>query len=141
MRTPRHLWIIGILSLLWNGGGAFDYAMTQFGVESYLALLTEPQRAFLDARPMWFDAAWAFGVWGSILGSLLLLARSAWASAAFLVSLIGLAASTVWSFGIADPSAAVVMGTAGMWFSGLVAAVLLFLLVYARIMAGHGVLR
>lgn len=141
MRTPRHLWIIGILSLLWNAGGAFDYAMTQFQVESYLALLTEPQRAYLESRPLWFDATWAIGVWGSVLGSLLLLARSAWSSAAFLLSLVGFCVSAVWSYGLASPSAADVLGPAGIWFSGLVAAVLLFLTVYARVMAGHGVLR
>ena len=27
--TPKHLWIAGILSLLWNGYGAYDYLMTE----------------------------------------------------------------------------------------------------------------
>ena len=28
-RTPVHLWIVGILALLWNLMGAFDYLATQ----------------------------------------------------------------------------------------------------------------
>ena len=70
MRTPWHVWVIGILALVWNSGGAFDYWMTQTNNENYLSMLTEPQRAMLDARPVWFDVSWAIGVWGSVLGSL-----------------------------------------------------------------------
>ena len=29
--TPMHLWIVGILSLLWNAFGACDYTMTEMG--------------------------------------------------------------------------------------------------------------
>ena len=27
-RAPAHLWIVGILSLLWNAFGCYDYLMT-----------------------------------------------------------------------------------------------------------------
>jgi hypothetical protein len=26
--TPWHLWLVGVLALLWNSFGAFDYVMT-----------------------------------------------------------------------------------------------------------------
>ena len=29
--TPKHLWVVGILSLLWNGYGAYDYTMSHNG--------------------------------------------------------------------------------------------------------------
>lgn len=29
MRAPWHLWLIGIIAVLWHAGGAFDYLMTQ----------------------------------------------------------------------------------------------------------------
>ncbi|MDO7630157.1 MAG: hypothetical protein MUQ84_04420, partial [Loktanella sp.] len=73
MKTPLHLWIVGVLSLLWNAGSGYDYLMTRLESTAYLAVLTEPQRAFLDAAPMWFNATWAIGVWFAILGSILLL--------------------------------------------------------------------
>ena len=36
---PKHLWIVGILSLLWNAMSAFDYKMTQTKNESYMAVI------------------------------------------------------------------------------------------------------
>lgn len=140
MRAPFHLWIVGLLSLLWNAGGAYDYLMTQLGNAEYLAMLTEPQRALMDGRPMWFDAAWALGVWGSIVGSLLLLLRSRLATTAFGISILGLAASAVWSFGIAEPSSLEVMGSFAAIFSLAIAVILFALFVYARRMQARGVL-
>ena len=34
VKTPVHLWVVGILAVLWNSAGAFDYSATQFRVES-----------------------------------------------------------------------------------------------------------
>jgi len=28
-KTPIHLWVVGILAILWNSIGAVDYLMTQ----------------------------------------------------------------------------------------------------------------
>lgn len=141
MRAPWHLWVIGVVALVWNAGGAYDYLMTQLGNEAYLAMLTEPQRAFMDARPVWMDAAWAVGVWFSILGSLLLLLRSRHAATAFLISILGLIVTAVWSYGVADPSGIEVMGSFSVWFSLAVMTVLIALWVYARAMTARGVLR
>lgn len=138
--TPWHLWVVGIASLLWNAGGAYDYLMTQLGNQDYLSMLTEGQAGFLAARPVWFDAAWAFGVWGSVAGSLLLLLRSRFAVGAFLVSILGLVVSSAWSYGIAEPSAIDVMGTFGAAFSIAIVVVLLGLYIYARAMRRRWVL-
>ena len=50
----------------------------------------------IDAFPAWTMVAWALGVWGALVGSVLLLARSRFAVHAFGVSLAGLAASTAY---------------------------------------------
>lgn len=141
IRTPWHLWVVGLVSLVWNAGGAYDYLMTQMSNETYLAMLDASQRALMDARPVWFDAVWALGVWGSVAGSLLLLLRSRFASMAFLLSFIGLILSAVWSYGIAQPSASEVMGTFATVFSVAVAVVIIALWAYARAMTTRGVLR
>ena len=45
-RTPAHLWIVGILSLLWNGFGAYDYLMTRMRkTELVEAILAAADRA------------------------------------------------------------------------------------------------
>jgi hypothetical protein len=141
MRTPWHLWVVGILSLLWNAGGAYDYLMTQLGNEAYLAMLTEPQRAMLAQRPVWFDAVWAIGIWGSVAGSLLLLLRSRLAVWAFALSFGGLVLAAVWQYGIVSPSALEVSGIGSAVFSAVIAVVIVLLWVYARAMAARGVLR
>lgn len=95
--TPWHLWAIGILALLWNGFGAADYTMTQLENRSWFATMgfsdiqTDAMLAYLDAAPMWTHAAWALGVWGGVLGAVLLLLRNRLAVAAFAVSLGGAA--------------------------------------------------
>lgn len=88
-RTPAHLWIVGILSLVWNCFGAYDYLMTNLKSEAYLAQFGADQLAYLNGLPAWLTAFWALGVWGAVAGSLLLLFRSRYAVWAFAVSLFG----------------------------------------------------
>jgi len=141
MKTPLHLWIVGVLSLLWNAGGAYDYLMLRLENTTYLAMLTQAQRAFLEAAPLWFNATWAIGVWFAILGSILLLCRSRLARTCFGVSLLGLLASAVYSFGLAKPTTFEVMGTSAIRVSAASTAVLFLLYLYARSMTRRGVLR
>ena len=140
MKTPVHLWIIGVIALIWNAGGAYDYVMTQFQDEAYLAMLTDAQRAFLDTGPVWFEAAWAVGVWFSVLGSVLLLLRSRFAGAVFGLSFLGLVVSSVYSFGIADRTG-LTLSPAQMGFTIAIFVVLAVLWIYARAMTRRGVLR
>jgi hypothetical protein len=140
MKTPIHLWIMGIFALVWNAGGAYDYVMTQTNNEAYLAMMSDAQKAFLDNGPIWFEAAWAVGVWFSMLGAMLLLLRSRLAGKAFGLSLLGLIVSSVYSFGIADRSA-LVMTPAQWGFTAAIFIVLILLWRYARAMTRRGVLR
>ena len=139
-RTPLHLWIVGGLATVWNGFGAFDYLMTQTRNAAYLAGFTDPQRVYFESFPMWMEAMWALGVWGGLAGSLLLLARSRFASAAFGVSLAGLAASTVWQYVLSSPPEDMT-GGAIMAMNLAIWAVAIGLLVYAIRMRRRGVLR
>ncbi len=141
MKTPIHLWVVGVFAVIWNFGGVYDYIMTQTNNEAYLAMLTDAQRAFLDQGPVWFGAAWAIGVWFSMLGALLLLLRSRFAGSAFAISFAGLIASTVYSFAIADPSSMDLMTPGQAVFTAAIYIVLLLLWLYARAMTRRGVLR
>ncbi len=90
-RTPAHLWIVGALSLLWNCIGGVDYTMTRLRNVDYLAMAGDPNviLAYIDAMPMYAQIGWGLGVWGALLGSILLLMRSRYAVHAFAVSLAG----------------------------------------------------
>ena len=138
VRTPWHLWVVGVLALLWNGYGGYDYVMTQTNNAAYLAQFTTEQRAYFDSFPLWMEAVWAIGVWGGVLGAVLLLLRSKWAFQAFLASLIAFAVSVV--YGQMSGGSAV-MGTTGTVFSAVIFVLGLIFGMYSRMMARKGVLR
>ena len=138
-RKPWVLWIVGALSLVWNAMGATDYTMTQLHNQTWLAAMTPGQRAYIDAFPAWMVAFWALGVWGALVGSILLLARSRHAVTAFAVSLLGLIVTSAYQWLIAPPpelrSAGEIGFTVALW------AVAIGLLVFARTMQAKGKLR
>src|SRR3546814_14945416 len=74
--------------------------LTKLGNADYLSALTSEQIAYFQGFPLWANIGWAFGVWGSVLGSILLLARSRHAVTAFAVSLLGPAISRLYQFGL-----------------------------------------
>jgi hypothetical protein len=140
-KTPRHLWVVGALSLVWNAFGAMDYTMTKMGNAEYLAGFTPEQAAFFLSYPIWANIGWALGVWGSVLGSVLLLLRSRHAVTAFLISLVGLAISCVYQFGMHYADLMRMFGTFPMIFTAVIWVILIALYLYARRQAAAGVLR
>jgi hypothetical protein len=102
--TPWHLWAVGILGVLWNGFGAYDYFMTKTSGEAYMSSLgmTEAQIAYTNAMPAWMTAIWAIGVWGALAGSLLLLMRSKWAVLVFVLSLAAYVMSLLYNYALSD---------------------------------------
>lgn len=138
--TPWHLWLVSLLSLAWNGYGAFDYIQTNTRGEAYMRAsgFGDAAVAYFFAMPTWMYVPWTMGVWGAVLGSLLLLARSRWAVHAFAISLIGAFVSAIYTYFIGN----------GLQALGPVAhvqlvilAVAALLLWYASAMAKKAVLR
>jgi hypothetical protein len=140
-KTPTHLWVLGILALLWNCVGAYDYLMSNIGGLAYFesAGLDAAAYSWFQAMPVWAVAAWAIGVWGSVLGALLLLIRSRHAVPVYLVSIAGAVIAFVYQF-TSDRPASMQGGMATV-----MPLVILILIVaqwyYARRMAQAGVLR
>jgi hypothetical protein len=134
--TPWHLWVVGLVTLLFNSMGIISYTTTKLGMLAEMGL-TPSQIAFMDSYPAWVSGFWALGVWGAFAGSVLLLLRSRLAVAAMGAALVGLAVTTYYHYVLiavpADMQAPALDVT--IWV------VTLFLLVYARAMAGKGVLR
>lgn len=137
-KAPVHLWIVGVLSLLWNAVGAFDYLATKLQLEFYMSEYTEEQLAFFYGFPVWVTVFWALGVWGALVGSIGLLLRKKWAMWAFAVSVLGLVGTTIYSYGLSNGGE--MMGSAGLVFTVVIYVVTIFLLLYSRAMAQRGVL-
>jgi len=138
-KAPLHLWIVGAVTLLWNAVGAIDYVAMQLRIAPYMSRFTPEQLEYFDGFPAWTVAAWALGVWGSLLGSLFLLLRRRWAVWLFGIAIVGLAVTTLHNFVLTDGAA--VMGPEAAVFSAVIWVIALFLFFYARAMAKRGVLR
>lgn len=140
-KTPVHLWAVGVVSLLWNAFGAVDYTMTKLKNPEYMAAFTAEQQAYFYSFPLWANVGWALGVWGSVLGSVLLLMRSRHAVTAFLLSIAGLAISCIYQFGMHYGDLERMFGTFPMIFTAVIWVILIALFLYARAQAAKGVLR
>jgi hypothetical protein len=139
--APKHLWIVGILSLLWNAYGAYDYTMTALDPAAYIASVGYGSEvtAWFESFPSWAIAAWAIGVWASVVGSILLLLRSRHAATVFLLSLLGALISFGYQFTSDRP--AEVAGGAAVIFPIVILIVIGLQWYYARREAAAGVLR
>lgn len=146
-RTPAHLWVVGVLSLLWNAFGAYDYTMTRMRNTDYLAGMmpgVDPGAvlAWIDAFPIYARFGWGLGVWGGLLGSALLLMRSRHAVWAFALSLVGMALSLGYQILRAPPMpGADALGAMADIMPLVIIAVGVLLLAYAYGQAKKGVLR
>ncbi|MGH1538193.1 MAG: hypothetical protein ACRBDX_09145 [Gammaproteobacteria bacterium] len=129
--TPWHVWVIGVIALLWNAMGAFDYFMSQTKNEAYMAMFTPEQLDFFYSFPSWSVALWAFAVWGGVLGCILLLLRNKLAVCVFLISLICMVINTIYIYGFTIGMQ--VMGDPfSLAFSAAIFLVAVFLYLYSK---------
>lgn len=142
VRTPWHLWVVGVVSLLWNAFGAFDFVSTTTRGEAYMREMGFDQ-AMIDyflAMPDWMYVPWTLGVWGAVIGSILLLLRNRFAVWAFALSLIGAVVSLIYGQFMDPPPLAPDMAMM-KWMPWVIMVITVLLFVYAFNMRRKGVLR
>lgn len=144
-RTPVHLWIVGILSLLWSCFGCYDYLMTRMRNTDYIAKAmpgVDPAAglAWVAAMPLYAQIGWGMGVWFALLGSVLLLIRSRWAVWSYGLSFLGALLSLGYQIALAPPLA----GATGTMYKVMPYVIILiaaFLFWYAWNARNKGLLR
>jgi hypothetical protein len=144
-KTPIHLWIVGVVSLLWNSIGATDYFMTRTRGAEWIGPMMPGIDAnkymdYINGFPVWASIGWGLGVWFALAGSLLLLARSRHAVTAFAVSVVGAVVGIGYQVAVPVDIAELTEGAAGMIGYAIIL-ITIALFVYARSMAKKGVLR
>lgn len=139
-KAPWHLWLVGVLALVWNGFGAFDYVMTETRNSSYMSSFTQEQLDYFYSFPAWVVATWAASVWGGVLGAVLLLARRSIAVPVFTLSLVTMAITFFHNYVLTN-GLAIMGGKEGLIFTAVIVLIGVLLLVYARRLVGQGVLR
>ncbi|MEM6667082.1 MAG: hypothetical protein AAF638_11840 [Pseudomonadota bacterium] len=136
--TPWHLWLVGALAVLWNAMGAYGNVMTLMQNEAHFAQLTPEQVELFTTMPIWAASAYAIATWAALLGSILLLIKSRFATVMFGVSLVGMIISFFHNFALAGAGS--VMNASQLVFTAAIMIIALALFLYARAMANRGVL-
>ena len=136
---PWHLWLIGIVGGLWSSMGVVSFMLTQMNVEAVMSRFPPQQREYFESFPLWADAFWAIGVFGAVIGCLLLLLKNRLAFPVLLASLIGAIVSTLGGLFLLG-GMEVMRETGGLGLTVIPIIVAAFLAYYARAMSKKGVL-
>ena len=140
-KTPWHVWLVGVIAVLFNSIGAFDFVMSKTRGEAYMASvgMTPEQIAHYLEMPAWMTPVWAVGVFGAFLASICLLLRKKLALPLFVLSLAAFLVSLLYTYVLTNGGA--VMGQQMAITSAVITAELVFLGWYSRLMAARGVFR
>ncbi|MBD0849447.1 hypothetical protein [Maribacter arenosus] len=98
VKVPVWYWIVSVVALLWNLMGAMAYLSQAYMSDEVKAALPAERMELMENMPAWATAAFAFAVWGGVLGCLGLLLRKKWAKPVLVVSLIGILIQMGYSF-------------------------------------------
>ena len=92
-------WLVCILALLWNIGGSVNYLM-QTSLEFVNSMPATHQAIIID-RPVWATGGFALGVFGGIVGCILLLLGHRLSINVFLISLMGIIITMIHTVNVA----------------------------------------
>lgn len=84
IKTPWHLWVVGILGVLWNASGALTITMAQLGM---LPNISAEEAAYYAGQPLWFELITNIATYGSLFAGIALLCRSRFAFHLYGISL------------------------------------------------------
>ncbi len=138
MSTPWHLWLVGVLSFLWNALFVWQWTLQVTGDPAYWSSLTPAEAAYLRAVPLWTDVAVGVAFWGGVLAAVLLLFRRRQATMAFAVALIAMLADTAYIHFMSNGRE--IMGPVGVAFGLVIIAVLVVQTAYCAWMSRRGVI-
>ena len=141
IKAPWHLWLVGIVAVLFNSIGVFDFVMSMTQGEAYMASagMTPEQIAHYRDMPAWMTFVWALGVFTAFAASVLLLLRRKLAFPIFVLSLAAFLLSLLYTYVLTDGGA--IMGQQMGVTSAIIAALLALFSWYAWRMGKAGVLR
>ena len=136
---PWHLWLVGIVGVLWSSMGVVSFMLTQMNVEAVMSRFPPQQREYLESFPLWVVAFWAIGVFGGVIGCLLLLLENRLAFPVLLASVIGVIVFNLGGLFLLG-GMEVMRETGGLGLTVFPIIFAAFLAYYARAMSKKGVL-
>lgn len=141
VKSSWHVWLIGVIAVLFNSIGVFDFVMSMARGAAYQASvgMSPDQVAHYQEMPSWMTVVWAVGVFGAFLASILLLVRRKLALPVFVVSLAAFLVSLLYTYVLTDGGA--IMGRQMAITSAVIAGLLAFFSWYSWFMSVRGVFR
>ena len=91
--VPGYFWAVAEVGFLWNCIGVYLYMMAKIDPAATMAGAPPAMQDYVLHMPLWAHVGWSLGIWGSFVGSVLMLLRNRHAVSAFVVSLLGAVAS------------------------------------------------
>lgn len=135
--APRHLWLVGGASLIWNAMGIVDFVLVQTGNTEDLARIGRIQAEWFASGPLWQSAVWGIATGFSLVGSALLLLRQRAALPFLGIGFAALLLLSVQAFLLAAIPLDALAGPAALnlWAAILLVALLTWLYAWAMVRA------
>ena len=135
-KAPWHLWVVGVLALLWYASGAFTIGMAQAG---RLPDISADEAAYYAAQPLWFVLLTDVALLSAVAGAAALLLRRRAAVWLFVVSLVAIVATNIYD--LASGTSRALANDGAMILTAVIAVTAVLMLVYARAMAKNDALK
>lgn len=123
-------WVIAVAALLWNIMGVTAYLGDAYMPEEVFITLPDAQQEMYNTRPAWATAAFALGVFGGLLGCIMLLLRKKIAKPLFIISLVSVLVLYLYMFGMNDGLE--VLGPNSIYMPIMVTIVCILLVLFAN---------
>jgi hypothetical protein len=135
-RTPWHIWVVAVLTLVWNGSGAYTIMMAQAG---RLPELSADEAAYYAAQPIWFVIVTDIALLAALAAGVTLLLRSRIAAGMFALSLAAILVTNVYD--LVAGTSRVLVSQGALIVTLIITLVAVLQLVYAWTMKKHAVLK
>ncbi len=137
-KPTTSFWIIGIVALIWNLMGVYEYLKIAYMTAEELFALPPEEQVLYENIPAWVTAAFALAVFGGSLGCILLLLRKKLATLVFIISFVSILAQM--TYNLLMSKVMEVYGPVGFIMPVMVIAVGAFLVWYSRKTQAQGIL-
>jgi hypothetical protein len=136
-----HLWVVGLVSLVWNAGSCYSQVMVLTHNERYFRAgqMTPEMVEYFTTRPLLYDLAANVSVWGGVVAAIGLLMRKSWTVPWVVVSQAAMGLNCIYT--LVSPDANKALGAKGSIPAIILVVLGALLVVYTIKMKRHGLLR
>lgn len=88
VKPPASFWIVGVVALLWNLMGVYQFYLGNYELESLRESVSAEAFSIMESLPMWYSIVFAVAVFSGVLGCVLVLMKKKFAIPVFAISLL-----------------------------------------------------